>query len=177
MLRGEIPRLFNPQDKMRLDRNRVISKGDDIALFTSGICTEEAMRVSQTLKKRGVAVNHIHITTLKPFNDPNVLEAASRARYGIITMENHSVIGGLGTIVAELLAENGIGKRLVRIGLQDTYAHGASRRYLMKEYEIDAMALVRQIEGLTKTKLHITEKELAEVYLVPVHSEARAEAL
>jgi len=177
MLRGEMPRLFSPQDKMRLGINRVISRGDDIALFTSGICTEEAMRVTQALTKRGLAVNHIHVTTLKPFNDPAIVEAASRARYGVITMENHSVIGGLGTIIAETLAENGLGKRLIRIGLQDTYAHGASRHYLMKEYQIDAMALVRQIEELTKTSLNITEAELKDVYLVPVHSQARAEAL
>ena len=71
-----------------------------------------------------------------------------------------------------------LAKRLVRIGIQDTYAHGASHvSYLMKEYQIDAMALVRQIEELIKTRLHITEAELADVYLVPVHSEARAEAL
>jgi len=177
MLRGEVPRLFSPDDRLELNKNRVVSIGDDIALFTSGICTEEAMRVTQALKKRGLAINHIHITTLKPFNDPAVIEASRRARYGVITMENHSVIGGLGTILAETLAENGIGKWLVRIGIKDTYAHGASRHYLMKEYEIDALALVRKSEELVNKKLYITESELAKVHLVPVHSAARAEAL
>lgn len=177
MLRGEVPRLFSPDDTLRFGKNRIISRGDDITLLTSGICTEEAMRATKILQKRGIGVTHIHITTLKPFNDPIVLEALNCARLGVITMENHSVIGGLGTIVAELMAEQGIGKRLTRIGINDTYAHGASRHYLMKEYEIDAMALVRRVKELTNTKLHISEAELADVYLVPVHSEARAEAL
>lgn len=177
MLRGEIPRLFRRDDPMKLGQNRILSRGGDLALFTSGICTEEAIRVTEVLRKRGLEITHIHITTLKPFNDPAVLEAAQQARYGVITMENHSVIGGLGTIVAEVLAEKGVGKPLVRIGIQDTFAHGASRRYLMKECGIDAMALVYQIEKLTHQSLEITEAELAEVYVASVHSEARAEAL
>ncbi|HMM21783.1 MAG TPA: transketolase C-terminal domain-containing protein [Selenomonadales bacterium] len=177
MLRGEIPRLFSPRDPMRLGSNRIISRGDDIAILTSGICTEEALRVSHAVKKRGIGVTHIHVTTLKPFNDPEVLAAIRRARLGVITMENHSVIGGLGSSAAELMAKHGVGKRLLRIGLNDTYAHGASRRYLMKEYEIDAAALVRRVEELVQAELHITEAELAEVYLAPVHSAAREEAL
>ncbi|MDR3590506.1 MAG: transketolase C-terminal domain-containing protein [Negativicutes bacterium] len=177
ILRGEIPRLFNPQNPMRLNQSRLVSTGDDITLLTSGICTEEAMRAAQALKKRGLGVHHLHVSTLKPFNDPAVLEAIARTRYGVVTMENHSVIGGLGSIVAEVMAEQGMGKKLVRVGLKDVYAHGASRPYLMKEYEIDSMALIRAIEGLTGNKFHIAEAELAEVYLAPVHSAAKAEAL
>jgi transketolase len=177
MLRGEIPRLFSPAEPMRLGRARTLSVGADIALFTSGICTEEAMRVTHALKKRGLAIEHLHISTLKPFNDPAVLEAAQKAKYGVVTMENHSIIGGLGTIVSEMLAEQGIGKRLIRIGLKDTFAHGASRPYLMQKYGIDAMTLVREVEGLTNTVFNITEAELADVHLAAVHSEAKAEAL
>jgi len=177
MLRGEIPRLFSPDNKMQLNKARILDCGNDIALFTSGICTEEAMRATQALKKRGLGVQHLHVTTLKPFTDPQILAAAANAKYGVITMENHSVIGGLGTAVAEVMAESGLGKPLVRIGLKDTFAHGASRHYLMKEYQIDAMALIASIESLVKTGFTITEEELAQIYLAPVHSDARAEAL
>jgi transketolase len=177
MLRGEIPRLFDKSEPLRLGQARVLSKGDDITLFTSGICTEEAMRVTRVLQERGVSIQHLHISTYKPFNDPAVLEAAAHSRCGIITLENHTIIGGLGTCVAEMMAEAGIGKKLIRLGLRDTYAHGASRPYLMREYRIDAMALVEEVEKLLGTSFGINENELAAVRLEPMHSEAKAEAL
>lgn len=177
MLRGEIPRLFDPSEPMQFNRARVLSRGTDIALLTSGICTEEAMRATNVLKARGVSIQHLHVTTLKPFTDPTVLEAVSSVRYGVITMENHSVLGGLGTAVAEVMAENGVGKRLVRIGIPDVFAHGASRPYLMKKLGLDAAALVRKVEEMVGQRLDITEDDLAAVRLTAVHSDAKAEAL
>lgn len=158
MLRGEVALLFDTP--MQLGEPRYLSKGNDIALFSSGICTEEALRVSAALKRKGVSLEHLHITTLKPFNVPAVLTAVDHARYGVITMENHTVIGGLGAAVAEVMAENGIGKRLIRLGLQDTFAHGASQRYLMKEYGIDAISLAGKCEELLGRKLGIKEEDL-----------------
>lgn len=177
MLRGEIPRLFPQNSPLQFNRARQLSKGKDIALFSSGICTEEALRAVQVLQKHGVSVNHMHITTLKPFNDPAVMEAVAEAKYGVITMENHSIIGGLGSILAELIAEAGLGRKLVRIGIKDVFLHGASKAYLMKEYGLDAMALIAETEKLLDTNYGIQESDLAAVYLAPVHSAAKAEAL
>jgi transketolase len=177
MLRGEIPRLFDRAQPLRLNQARVLSRGKDLTLFSSGICTEEAMRATQVLRQRGFSIQHMHISTLKPFTDPSIVDAAAQARFGVITMENHTILGGLGTAVAEVMAEAGVGKKLVRIGLPDTFAHGASRPYLMHEYGLDAIALVRKIEELTGEKTGITESDLAADRLAPVHSEAKAEAL
>lgn len=177
MLRGEIPKLFDDANPLRLGRARGISRGTDITLLSSGICTEEAMRASRALRERGVSIEHLHITTLKPFDDPETIEAIAKAKRGVITMENHTTIGGLGTIVAEVIAERGMGQKLVRIGLRDTFAHGASLPYLKKEYGLDALSLVHEIGTLLKTRFDISESELAEIYLAPVHSVAKAEAL
>ncbi len=177
MLRGEVPRLFERGDPMRLNRARVLSRGADVAILSSSICTEEAMRATAVLRQRGVGIQHLHVSTLKPFSDPAVMEAIQAARYGVITMENHSIVGGLGSAVAELMAEAGVGKKLVRIGLRDVYAHGASRHYLMKEYGLDAISLVGAVEGLVGQRFGLTEDDLAAVRLQAVHSEAKAEAL
>ena len=177
MLRGEVPRLFATNEPLRLGQARLISTGEDISLFSSGIVTEEAMRATAVLRARGLSIQHLHVSTMKPFNDPSVLAAAAKPRYGVISMENHTVSGGLGTAVAEMMAENGVGKPLRRIGIPDTFLHGASRPYLMKEYSLDAMALVRQIEQLVGQPLNIHEDDLASVRLDAVHSEAKAEAL
>ncbi len=177
MLRGEIPRLFDSKDGIRPGKSRTISKGSDVVLLTCGICTHEAMRAAAALKKRGIGLCHRHITTLKPFSDDEVMQDIACTKYGVITMENHSVIGGLGTIIAEQMAECGIGKKLHRIGLNDTFVHGAAKQYLMKEYGLDAMALVNRIGKVTGERFDITENELAEAHVVKVHSQAKAEAL
>lgn len=177
ILRGEIPRLFDPSKPMEFGKARVLSEGTDLVLLTTGICTEEALRATKVLKDKGVSIQHMHITTLKPFNDQTVIDAISKSKYGVITMENHSIIGGLGTIVAEKMAEEGIGKKLRKIGIRDTFVHGASKQYLMKAYGLDATALVKEVEIALDKKLNIKEKELKEAFIVEVHSKAKAEAL
>lgn len=135
------------------------------------------MRATTALTSRGLSIHHVHVSTHKPFRSPVLLDAVSRPRLGVIAMENHTVIGGLGSAVAELMAENGIGKKLVRIGLKDTYAHGGSKPYLMREYGLDAMALVRRVEELVGRGLGISETNLAGVRIEAAHSLAKAEAL
>lgn len=165
MLRGEIPRLFDRSQPMRLNHARVLSTGGDVTVFSSGICTEEAMRAVKVLEERGVAIQHVHISTLKPFSDPAVRAAAAQAKYGVVTVENHMIVGGLGTCVAEMLAETGIATPLVRLGLPDTYAFGSSRRYLMRHYGFDALAVVRRIEDLLETSFDVTEEDVAAIRL------------
>lgn len=179
MLRGEIPRLFDSSQPMRLEEPRILITvpNPDITLFSSGICTEEAMRATSVLTERGVAIRHVHISTLKPFNSQIVIDALKSVKYGAITMENHSVIGGLGSAVAEAMAEAGTGVKLVRIGLKDTFAHGASRPYLMREYGLDAMALVQKVEQLIGRDLKISTGDLAAIRLEAVHSQAKVEGL
>jgi transketolase len=76
-----------------------------------------------------------------------------------------------------MMARAGVGKKLYCLGLQDTYAHGASRQYLMREYGIDAMALVSQVEKVVGDSLDISEDDLAAVRLEPVLSDAKPEEL
>ncbi|MBM4387025.1 MAG: transketolase [Deltaproteobacteria bacterium] len=163
MLRGEIPRLFPKSQPFNINRARVLSEGGEITLLSGGICTEEAIRAVKALKSRGMTIRHLHVSTLKPFDDPLVDDALASARLGVITMENHTITGGLGTCAAERMAELGIAKKLVRIGLKDTFAHGAGRQYLMREYGIDSLALVGEVEKITGSKFDISEEELDRV--------------
>jgi len=176
-LRGEVPLLFPHNEPMEFGKHRKLSEGTDFVLLTSGICTEEGMRAVAALQDKGINVTHYHISTLKPFDHPDVVQAIAESRHGAITLENHSIIGGLGSIVAERMAEAGVGKKLRRLGLQDTFAHGASRRYLMREYGLDAVALIALVEEILNEKFGITEHDLSETYTPAVHSSAKAEAL
>ena len=178
ILRGAVPRHFDAGEPMQLNRARVLSEGHDVTLLTGGICTAEALRATPALAARGVSLRHLHVSTLKPFSDEAVLQALATPRHGVITLENHSVIGGLGSAVAEAMATAGCGRPLVRLGLQDTYAHGASAPYLMREYGLDAAALVQAVEQLVGQPLGIDETELLPRHgQAPGAREAKAEDL
>lgn len=177
MLRREAPRLFDASQPLRLNHARVLRNGTDVAVLSSGICTEEAMRATQALADRGVSLTHVHVSTLKPFTDPQILQAIESARFGLITMENHSVLGGLGTAVAERMAEAGIGRRLIRLGLQDRYAHGASLSYLMRQYGLDAIALVRAVEDLLDARLNLSSEDLSAIRLETTRTADKTEDL
>jgi transketolase len=176
-LRGEVSRLFPANEPFAFNTARQLSDGTDLTVITSGIMTEEALRAVPALQQRGVSVRHLHVSTLKPFTDPQVIDALGSATRGVITMENHSIVGGVGSAVAELMAEHATSIPLKRVGIRDSYAHGASQKYLMAELGLDSMALVGAAEELLGEKLGLGAEDLSEVREVSVHSQAKAEAL
>ena len=165
MLRGQMPRLFSPDKPTEFNKGRVISEGDDVALFSSSICTEEAMRATQWLEKKGVSVQHVHVTTLKPFTDPLVVDSIKKVKHGVVTMENHVTIGGLGTAVGEVMLEHQLHKQLIKVGINDEWTHGASKPYLLKKYGLDAASLIRAVEKILDKELDFNADELEEMRL------------
>ncbi|WP_077298752.1 transketolase family protein [Virgibacillus pantothenticus] len=160
MLRGRLPRLFPKNEPFKFNTARILNEGDDITVLSSGICTEEAMKAVELLKEKGVHVKHLHISTLKPFTDERVVKALHESKNGVITLENHSTIGGLGSAVADVIAENGITTKLTKIGIPDKYAHGASAEYLMRKFGLDALGLLNTMEEALDKKFNITEEQV-----------------
>ena len=177
MLRGQVPRLFPPSNPMELGKSRQLSKGTDLTLLTTGICTEEGLRAGAVLRRAGLSLNHLHISTIKPFNDPEVAKAIAETPSGVLTLENHSIIGGLGSAVAEMMAEQGLGVQLKRLGLKDIYAQGASRAYLMRRYGLDARAVIQGAEELMNREFNNREEELQLMQVGLENDEERVEDL
>jgi len=177
LVRGDVPRLFDKSEGFEFNKARVVSDGDEVTVFSESICTEEVMRTTEVLKAKGVKIKHLHVSTIKPFTDPQILEAIKSSKSGVVTVENHLVNGGLGTAVSEIMSEHGIGKKLIKLGVQDTYVHGASKNYLMKKVGIDGMGIVSAIEDMIGKKLDINESMLSETRFEPVFSASKAEAL
>jgi transketolase len=175
VLRGSMPRLFDTP--IVVGQMRELSLGDDILIVTAGITTEEAMRATKALEAAGVSVRHLHLNTIKPFNAEAMLDHINSVKGGVVTLENHVTEGGIGSLMAEIMADNGAGKKLKRLGLNDTYAHGGSRAYLMRYYGLDALALTQGIEDLMGQKIGITEEDLSAARIDAVHSLAKAEGL
>ena len=140
--RGEIPLIFDDDHRLRLDRAEMLTPGDDVALFASGMMLAPALAAARLLGRHGAGVRVVNIPVIKPLDTATVLSAAAACRVAL-SAENHSVIGGLGSAVAEALAEAGAGVRLRRIGLADTFAEGAqSAGYLFGKYGLSTQALV-----------------------------------
>ena len=160
MLRGEVPVLF--EGPMRLGRARELAAGDDVLLISSGMHSQITIGAVERLRDAGIAAGHLHVSTIKPFEDELVLDRVARARF-VVTVENHLVRGGLGTAIAELIAEHGLGARLTRVGIRDTFTHGGTREYLFGYYELDEGAIIRAVAQLL-------DRDIAE----PASAEARA---
>ena len=143
--RGEIPVMFGPDHELRLDRADVVVAGTDVALFASGMMLAAALAASRVLGGAGVSVSVINVPVIKPLDSATVLSAAAGARLAV-TVENHSVIGGLGSAVAETIAEAGLGRPLRRIGLRDTFAEGSlDAPYLFGRYGLSVAAVIETI--------------------------------
>lgn len=101
---------------------KMLCGGNDLTIITTGSIAYDVMQAVNRVKD-SIAVQVLHMGTVKPFDAASVLSAAEKTGK-IITVEEHSVIGGLGSAVAEILAESGINARLVRMGLKDAFAAG-----------------------------------------------------
>ena len=140
--RGEIPVIFGADHEFSLTRAQVLSEGGDLALIASGMMLPAAISAADALGAAGVSVCVVHVPVIKPL-DAGTVTRVVRAASAVITAENHSVIGGLGSAVAETIAEAGLGRPLRRIGLRDTFAEGArTAPFLFRKYGLGTQDIV-----------------------------------
>ncbi len=141
--RGEIPVVFEDEHAFRVGGGQRLLTGGEVALLTGGMMLPATLRAAAVLRAHGVDAGVANLPTVKPLDRDTVLGAALGTR-GLVTVENHSVIGGLGSAVAEVLAEAGAGVPLRRIGLRDTFAEGSkSGPYLFEKYGLSVREIVR----------------------------------
>jgi transketolase C-terminal domain/subunit len=114
----------------------------DVALLVSGMMVAPALAAARVLRSAGIATLVLNIPVIKPLDTATVLDVAAATRT-VITAENHSTIGGLGSAVAETLAESALPRPLHRIGLTDTFAEGArTPTYLFRKYGLTTQHLI-----------------------------------
>jgi transketolase len=140
--RGEIPVILDEGYELSLTSAEVLTDGDDIALFASGMMLAPALAAARTLAAHDVGVTVVNVPVIKPLDTATVQRVAARAKV-VLTAENHSIIGGLGSAVAEAMAEAGTGRRLHRIGLADTFAEGSlTGPYLFEKYGLSTQSVI-----------------------------------
>jgi transketolase len=140
--RGEIPVIFPAGHQFSLDHAQLLTGGTDVALLASGMMLAPTLAAATVLRDHDISASVVNVPVIKPLDTATVLAAATAAR-AVITAENHTIIGGLGSAVAEVLAEAGLARPLRRVGLQDTFAEGAQTApYLFQKYGLTTQHLV-----------------------------------
>lgn len=142
------PTLHEAPIDFRLGRALVVREGRDLALISTGSMLKAALGAATRLAARGVEARVLSMHTLKPLDDEAVL-AAARETGAILTLEQHSILGGLGGAVAELLAESGAAVRFRRIGVPSAFPSAVgSQDWLERRHGLDEESIVPVALGL-----------------------------
>jgi transketolase len=140
--RGEIPMIFEAAHTLALDRAQVLVDGGELALIANGMMLATALAAAEALEEAGVRVTVVNAPVVKPLDAETILTAVGGAA-AVVTAENHSIVGGLGSAVAETLAEAGLARPLRRVGLRDTFAEGSrTAPYLFRKYGLSTRDVV-----------------------------------
>jgi transketolase len=147
--RGEIPVIFDDGHEFSLTRAQQLMHGTDAAIIANGMMLPAALTAADALAAAGVQTSVLNVPVIKPLDTATVYDAIRGVRT-VVTAENHTVVGGLGSAVAEAMAEAGIRATLRRVGIRDTFAEGArTTPWLFKAYGLTAQHIVDAVwEGL-----------------------------
>jgi len=148
LARAGVPDVYDTTEyEFAIGKANVMRSGGDITLIGTGIGVFHALEAAAALEHVGIHASVIDMHTLKPFDAETVIREAERSR-GILTIEDHSIIGGLGSAVAELIAEHGIHSRFKRIGVPDRFAPFGAARDLYSHFGISADGIVENVKAL-----------------------------
>lgn len=121
-----------------------VREGNDVTIAATGLMTAEALKVADILAQEGISVRVINVGTIKPLDGETILKAAQETKF-IITAEEHSVIGGLGSAVSEFLSEVHPTK-VKKLGLYDKFGQSGKANELLEKYELTAAKLVAMVK-------------------------------
>lgn len=146
--RGNTPRILDPgKFVFELGKTYLLRAGGGIGIITTGHGTQWALEASTLLEERGLDHSILHMPTIKPVNEEEIADFCF-AHDEIVTVENHQIVTGLGSIVAEILGDIGGGPRIVRLGIPNQWAPGGTLPYIRKKLKLDAEGLANRIEGI-----------------------------
>jgi transketolase len=150
LARMNSPVVFGRDYKFEFGKVRPILAGTDITIISTGVMLTQATRAAEMLKEDGISAEVLHMPTIKPIDEKAIIAAAKKTGK-IITLEEHSIIGGLGTAVAEVLAEQQPAK-LMRLGIRDTFAESGEPDELFEKYGISENHVYKNAKAILKNK-------------------------
>lgn len=133
-----------PGYKFEIGKGVKLREGNDVTIIASGICVDSAVNAAEMLAADGISAEVINIHTIKPIDKDIILESAKKTGK-VVTVEEHSVIGGLGSAVCDVLSEN-LPTPVKKIGVQDVFGESGSAAELVKKFGLDAESVYKSIK-------------------------------
>jgi len=149
--RANAPLIYSEKEvkDLEIGKGLTVVDGDDITFICCGTMVEPAMEASKLLKKQKISARVIDMHTVKPLDEKLVLKCAKDTN-GIITAEEHSIIGGLGAAVAETIAENNISTDFLRMGIKDIFCESGEPDALWEKYELNEKHMIKFAKQILK---------------------------
>ena len=141
--RYKVPSIYDEKAKFEIGKGIQIGNGTDATIFATGVTVSEAIEAQKILKEQGIDVRVVDIHTIKPIDKDLIIKCAKETKK-LISVEDHSIIGGLGSAISEVLTDN-YPKKLVRMGIDDTFGRSGRAEDLIKYYGIDKNAIVEEL--------------------------------
>lgn len=144
--RAAVPVFYDENDDITLGKGNVVKDGKDVAVIATGIMVNEAVEAAKVLEKEGINVRVIDLHTIKPLDEEIIIKAAEETK-AIVTAEEHSVIGGLGSAVAETVVKKWPVK-MAMVGQHDTYGESGKPEELKKKYGMTSDDIVTAVKNV-----------------------------
>lgn len=138
--------IYEENQEFELGKAVQFGDGTDATVFATGICVSEALKAMDILKEKNINIRVIDMFSLKPIDRDIIIRSAKETK-NLISVEDHSVIGGLGSIIADVLSEE-YPSKLVKMGVKDRFGESGKATVLMEKFEIDFTAIVKVVEKL-----------------------------
>jgi len=147
-VRCTVPVIFPENHKVEVGKAVTLHAGKDVAIISCGMMTPRALMAAEVLEKQGISVLVLHMPTIKPIDIEAICDAASSIGK-ILTIENHSIIGGLGGAVCEVVAEH-VPCRIKRLGFPDIFLESGDDEVLFARYGLDIAGIVSATKSLAE---------------------------
>ncbi len=145
-----VPVLFDDDYQFEIGKGVTLQEGNDVTIIATGLMVGEAIKAGEMLKEEGISARVINMATIKPIDKELILKAAKETG-AIVTAEEHNVIGGLGSAVAEVLCEN-LPVPMLRVGVEDTFGKSGPALDLLPLFGLSAENIVAKAKAVLKMK-------------------------
>lgn len=137
--------IYEEEQKFEIGRAIQIGDGTDATIFAIGVCVAEALKAKEKLEEQNINVRVVDMFSLKPVDKEMIIKCAKETKK-LFSVEDHSVIGGLGSIISDVLTEE-YPTKLIKIGIDDRFGESGKANELMKKFKIDCDAIVEKIKS------------------------------
>ena len=145
-IRKNAYQIYDENETFEIGKGKIVRDGKDVTIVACGIMVMEAVKAAEELEKDGISAAVIDMFTIKPIDKELIIKYAEKTK-GFVTAENHNIIGGLGSAVAEVLVEN-CPKVLKRVGVQDRFGQVGTLDYLQEEYKLTSSEIIKKVKEI-----------------------------